>query len=139
MMMGAFYPLERLPVKYGGHERCVIVRSLFPRLLFARCELAHIGRIREILGVQDVLRQDGKVCRVSDEFVRALKGAQDIGTFDRFYNPVKAKDLTRVSGQFAGFVERVRKVGPKTRVELLMGCIRVTVPSPKLGSGIAPS
>jgi transcription antitermination factor NusG len=128
MMMGAFYPAECLSIKHRGRERCVIARPLFPGLLFVRCERTHIGRIREIDGVQDVLRQDGKVCRVSEELVGALKWAQDIGAFDRDDNRVKGGDITRVSGQFAGCVERLRKVGPKARVALLLDCICKVAP-----------
>jgi transcription termination factor NusG len=123
MMMEAFTPAEGLYVKHRGREGGAIWRPLFPGLLFVRCEHALIGHIREIDGVQDVLRHNGKVCLVSEELVGALAEAQDIGAFDRA-KLVKARDITRVSGQFAGLVEKVRKVGPKTRVQLLLDSIR---------------
>ncbi len=128
--LGAFLPLERMRIRQRDGDRYVVIKPLFPRYLFAKCDPGRIDKILEVDGVQDVLRCQGRLQRMPDEIVTEIQRAQENGAFDRAENGLRDGDEVRiVAGPFAGLIARVRSARSRDRMQIVVDFIHtMTVP-----------
>jgi transcription antitermination factor NusG len=134
--MGAFLPVELIRKTHRG-EREVTWKPLFPGYLFACCEPSRdLPRLLEIDGVVDVLRPGGRLARVPDRAIEAIRKAQEMGAFDytRAGWFLTAEDKVRIlGGPFAGLVARIKSAKSKNRIEVIVDFVhKITVGIDKL-------
>lgn len=150
----AFYPVERIRTHASGpplprslpsmkplasypRDRKIITRPVFPGYLFARCEPSRdIPRLLEIDGVEDVLRPGGRLARVPDRAIEAIRQAQDMGAFDHSRSPsgfLTGDNVRVMGGPFAGLIARIRSAKSKHRIEVVVDFVhKITVGIDKL-------
>lgn len=134
--MVAFLPVELVRKTHRG-EREVTWRALFPGYLFACCEPSRdLPRLLEIDGVVDVLRPGGRLARVPDRAIEAIRQAQDMGAFDHSRSPsgfVTGENVRVLHGPFAGLIARIRSAKSKNRIEVIVDFVhKITVGVDKL-------
>lgn len=126
----AFLPMERFRGKPG---RPAVDRALFPRYVFARVDLYRDewGRLLDIDGIMDVIRNCNTPSVVPDAWVSALRKAEACGMFDRTtVNPAgfNVGETVRIAeGTFSGmnaliqeFVGKIRSAGATKRAKVLV-------------------
>jgi transcriptional antiterminator RfaH len=134
--MEAFLPVELVRKNHRG-EREVTWRPLFPRYLFAQCDPGRdIPRLLEIDGIEEILRPGGRLARVPDEAINAIRRAQDMGAFDHTGASgclMDGENVRVLDGPFAGLIARVRSAKSKHRIEVVVDFVhKVTVGIDKL-------
>lgn len=115
----AYQPRERA-MKTRRRKRVEVCNPLFPGYVFVRFDEWHDDwqRLLDVRGVEDVLSNCDRPCRVSDLAVETLRRAEDAGAFDRTpdSSPFKVGELVRIAeGPFAGLHARVEHLIAKLR------------------------
>jgi hypothetical protein len=120
--MQAYLPVELVRVNLRSRSE-VTWRALWPQHLFAMMDPSRdLPRLREIDGIDDVVRRDGKPAPVADDIVRAIRRAERDGLFDAAARcRVPDEDAPPPDERFAGLVTRIRRARwSKARTALLM-------------------
>jgi len=124
--MAAFLPVEMVRTSCRGNHlqpHAMTWRPLFPGHLFAMFVPGRdLGRLREIHGVDDVVRRDGKLAPVADDAVKALRRAERDGLFDLAAAcRVPDEDAPPPDSRFASLLTRIKRTRwSKARTALLM-------------------
>lgn len=100
----------------------------FPRYLFVRFDINKDdwGQIKDIWGVQDLIRFDGIPVKIRDETVDEMRRLQDIGFYDE-RGPIQIRPgemIRAVSGPFAERVGKFMRATRKGRIEVLFGILK---------------
>jgi hypothetical protein len=98
-------------------------QPVFPGSLFVRFDLGRdLRRVCEIYGIDDAVRQNGKLASISDDAVKALRSAKRRGAFDAALGcRAPDDDAPPPNVQFANLMRRIkRERGSKKRTALLM-------------------
>jgi hypothetical protein len=123
-----FLPVELVRITLRSRKDEVTWRPLFPGHLFAMIDPARdLPKLREIDGIDDVVRPGGRLVPVSDDAIAALRSAERRGLFDaaaRCRQP--GPDDPPPDVRFAGLVARIRKgcwskERARTLMEMLIG------------------
>jgi hypothetical protein len=120
--MQAFLPVELVRTNHRSRSE-VIWRPLFPGHMFAMLDPSRdLPRLREIDGVDDVLRRDGRPVPVTDDAVAAIRRAERDGLFDAAAGcRLSDDDAPPPDVRYAGLVTRIRRARwSKARTALLM-------------------
>jgi transcription antitermination factor NusG len=121
--MVGFMPVELVRVVHRG-ERWVSWRPLFPAHIFVTIDPSQdIPKLREIDGVEDLLRPGGRLAPIAGEVIEAIRHAEQQGVFDgtselRLTN---GHDVLASNGSFAPLVAKIKAARwSKKRMEVLM-------------------
>jgi hypothetical protein len=121
--MTGFLPVELLNRNHRG-EREVMWRALFPGHLFAAIDPGRdLPKLREIDGVDDVVRPGGRLAPIAEDTIAAIRRAERQGTFDgagacRILDDGEAQVP---EGSLASLVSKIRSARwSKRRMEVLM-------------------
>lgn len=119
-----FVPLEQKYIRRRGF-RVKVQNPLFSRYGFVKFDVEKDdwGPIKEVDGVEDILRNNQLPVRVPAQEIEKLKLAQTYGLFDRTKAPLPFKPGTDVEigeGPYAGFIGKVVKARSADRIKILL-------------------
>lgn len=126
-----FLPVEKLRQKVESRRLWKVVeRPLFSRYIFVNTKGMDWGRIANVDGINDVLRNNDIPSTVPGSWVDALRKAESYGVFDRTQatQPFGIGERVRVSdGPFAGrnaticaFIAKFKSATAKKRAKVLL-------------------
>jgi hypothetical protein len=123
--MQVFLPVELVRLKLRSRSE-VTGRPLFPGHMFAMLDPGRdLSKLREIDGIDDVARRDGKLMPVADDIVRAIRRAERDGLFDaaaRCRQP--DDDAPPPDIRFANLMMKIKRTRwSKARTALLMSLL----------------
>jgi hypothetical protein len=124
--MAAYLPVEMIRVSHRGNhrqDRAMTWRPIFQGHLFVRFFPSRdLPRLREIHGVDDVVRRDGRLAPVSDDVVRAIRRAERDGLFDLAAGCRQPDDDAQPPDvRFAGLMTKIKRARwSKERTKLLV-------------------
>jgi hypothetical protein len=123
--MPAYLPAALNRINYRGNHRqpaVVMWRPVFMGCVFAMLDPSRdLPALREVEGVDDVLRLDGKPAPVADDFVKALRSAERRELFDLAAGCRVPDDETApLDSRFASLMTRIKRGGSKERAQLLI-------------------
>jgi hypothetical protein len=119
--MQAYLPTELIRITHRNRSETQW-RPLFPSHLFVLITSQDTHKLREIDGVDDVVRRDGKPASIADDVIRAIRRAERDGLFDAAAGVRRPDDnAPPPDARHAGLVARIRRGRfSKERTKLLM-------------------
>jgi hypothetical protein len=127
--METFLPVELVRANYRGNrpgDRAVMWRPLFMGHLFAMLDSSKdLPKLREIHGVDDVVRRDGRLAPIADDAIAAIRRAERSGLFDAAVGCRPANDESPPrDGRHADLVKKIKSARwSKKRTQLLMSLL----------------
>jgi hypothetical protein len=124
--MQAFLPVELIRITLRSRSDEVQWRPLFPGHMFAMLDPSRdLSKLREIDGIDDVVRPGGRLVPVADDAVAAVRRAERDGLFDLAAGcRVPDDDAPPPDARFVGLMRRIKTSrGSKARTQLLMGLL----------------
>ncbi len=121
----AFLPVERYRAKINSRRTIEKEKPLFPQYLFVRFDInrAGWGLIAEEDSINRLLEVDRIPCSVPDDFVNGLRGAEELGLFDRTTAHLRTEvgdEFEILEGPFGEHIGAFIDAPSKQRIELLL-------------------